>query len=81
MICASTDASGAVIVAPVQPADLSTCAVVLVTGSELSALSSVSFPTPEDAGQVWLWGFSLVFISYLFAWGTGAVVNFIKNHK
>jgi len=38
VICASTDASGAVIVAPVQPADLSTCAVVLVTGSELSAL-------------------------------------------
>jgi hypothetical protein len=64
-----------------QPADLSTCAVVLVTGSELSALSGVSFPAPADAGEVWAWGFSLVVVSYMFAWGTGAVINFIKEHK
>ena len=81
MICAAPDGSGAVVVAPVQPIDPSTCAVVLVTGSELSALTGVSFPAPADAAEVWAWGFSLVVISYMFAWGVGAVVNSIKNHK
>ena len=80
MICADTS-TGSVVVAAVQPADLSTCAVVLVTGSELSALSGVSFPAPGDASLVWVWGFSLVVVSYLFAWAVGAVVNSIKEHR
>jgi fructose-specific phosphotransferase system IIC component len=81
VICAAPDSSGAIVAAAVQPADLSTCAVVLVTGSELSALTGVAFPAPADASEVWAWGFSLVVVSYMFAWGVGTVVNFIKTHK
>lgn len=64
----------------VQPADLSTCAVVLVTGSELSAVTGISFPAPADFATVWAMGFSLVVSSYIIGWGAGSVLRFIKGH-
>lgn len=83
MICAdlvSINGVQAISPAASQPADLGTCAVVLVPGSELSALSGVSFPAPADAMTVWAWGFSLVVGCYLIGWSVGAVVNFLKRN-
>ena len=40
------------------------------------------FPLPSatDIGTVFAWGFSLVLVSYLTAWGLGAVLNFLKRN-
>lgn len=79
MICADVDpATGAVSAASVQPADLSTCAVVLVTGSELSAVTGISFPSPADFSSAWGVGFVLVVGCYLIGWSAGAVLRFIR---
>jgi hypothetical protein len=84
VICADivTLEGGAQVIAPAatQPADLGTCAVVLIPGAELSALSGVSFPAPADAATVWAWAFSMVVGSYLIGWGAGTVVNFVKRN-
>lgn len=37
-----------------------------------------AMPELEDAGAIWLAGFSLPMIVYLVAWGFGVVVNFFK---
>lgn len=79
MICAGFDATtGAVVTVSPQPADLSTCAVVLIPGSEVSAISGISIPTPADFGTAWAFGFSLVVGSYLIGWAVGAVLRFVK---
>jgi hypothetical protein len=83
MICADlVTVDGVQVIAPAasQPADLGTCAVVLVPGAELSALSGISFPSPADAATAWAWGFSLVVGSYVIAWAAGAVVNFVNRN-
>lgn len=85
MICAQTqtaspiDGSQVVAVPKSQPSDLSTCAIVLVTGQELSAISGISFPSPADFGATWALGFTLVVGSYCVAWGIGVVLRFIRN--
>lgn len=79
MICAGIDPSGAVLMASTQPSDMSSCAVVLVTGAELGSLTAFAVPTPNQFATVWAWGFSLVVGAYLIGWGVGAVVNFIKQ--
>lgn len=40
------------------------------------------FPLPSatDIGTVFAWGFSLVLVSYLAAWGLGTVLNFLKRN-
>lgn len=77
MICAEATPSGPVTVAPVQPMDMSTCAVVLVTGSELGAIAGIAPPTPAEFAGAWFLGFSLVFTSYLLAWPIGAVLRLV----
>ena len=83
MICAEFVDAGASapVVSPAasQPADTQTCAVVLLTGSDTSALSAYVFPSSGDAGAAWSLGFSLVVGSYCIAWGIGAVLRFIKS--
>lgn len=78
MICAEVNASGAIVQAGTQPADMATCPVVLITGAELSAVTGIAFPAPADFGAAWGLGFTLVVGSYLIAWGAGAVLRFIK---
>jgi hypothetical protein len=78
MICAQVNPDGSIASAAVQPADLSTCAVVLVTGSELSAVTGISFPSPADFGTAWAFGFTLVVSSYVIGWAAGAVLRFIR---
>lgn len=83
MICAETlaanpDGSLPVAVTPTQPADLSTCAVVLVSGSELSAVTGISFPSPVDFGAAWSVGFTLVVGSYIVGWAVGTLLRFIR---
>lgn len=68
-----------VAVASVQPADMSTCPAVLVTGAEVLSISSISFPSPADMGTAWGFGFSTVVGSYLIAWSVGAVLNFLQK--
>jgi hypothetical protein len=85
VICAelapiAESSASAVITAPTQPADLSECAVVLITGQDFSVLHSFTLPAPTDAMAAWGLGFSLVVTSYLAAWGCGAVLNFIKRN-
>jgi hypothetical protein len=75
---AGPDGSLPLVTTPVQPADLSTCAVVLVTGSELSALTGIAFPAPADFGEVWGFGFVMVVSSYVIGWGAGAVLRFFR---
>lgn len=77
MICADTPASGTVTVSPVQPADVSTCAVVLIRGSDLDAIRSITPPTPADFAGAWTLGFTLVVMSYLLAWPVGALLRFL----
>lgn len=83
MICAEffTTEAGQVVLRPTatQPVDLSTCPVVLLSGADSGALSLFTFPTPTDASTAWVWGFSLVVVSFLAAWGAGAVVNMIHR--
>lgn len=82
MICAefvTTEAGQVVRPTPIQPVDLSTCPVVLLSGADSGALSLFTFPTPADASAAWVWGFSLVVVSFLAAWGAGAVVNMIHR--
>lgn len=79
MICAFIDASGQVLASGTQPADMSSCAVVLVTGAELGSLTAFAVPTPAQFATVWAWGFSLVVGSYLMSWAVGAVVNFLRK--
>jgi len=78
MICADVSQAGAIVAAAVQPADLAGCAVVLITGQELSALTGVAFPSPADFGTVWGIGFSLVVGTFCMAWGAGAVLRMFK---
>lgn len=85
MICAelapiADSSASAVITAPTQPADLSECAVILITGQDYGALHTFTIPAPTDAATAWGLGFSLVVTSYLMAWGCGAVLNFIKRN-
>lgn len=80
MICAQFAPDGVTVVGVVpQPADVTACQLVLVQGADSSLLSAISFPTTADAATAWWWGFSLVVLSYLFGFGVGAVVNFIKK--
>jgi hypothetical protein len=79
VICAQPDAAGVITVTPTQPADLATCAMVLITGSELSAVTGIAFPSPADFGEVWAYGFTLVVGSYLIGWGAGAVLRFVRS--
>lgn len=65
--------------AEVQPADMSTCAVVLVTGAELGSLTAFAVPTPAEFATVWAWGFTSVVGTYLLGWAVGTVVNFIRK--
>lgn len=76
MICAELTASG-VAVAPVQPADMAGCAVVLIAGSDVAAINSISPPTPSDFAAAWGLGFTLVVTSYLISWPVGALLRFI----
>ena len=78
MICAQPDASGVITATTTQPADLSGCAVVLITGSELSAVNGIAFPSPADFGTAWAFGFTLVVSSYVIGWAAGAVLRFIR---
>ena len=83
MICAEIVDVGAS--APVfspaasQPADMSTCSVVVLTGTDTSALATYAFPTGDDAGAAWSLGFVLVVSAYLIGWAAGAVVGFIRK--
>jgi hypothetical protein len=79
MICAQPDASGAITAAPSQPADLSTCPVVLITGSELSAVTGISFPAPADFAAAWSVGFTLVVGSFVIGWYVGVVLRSIRS--
>lgn len=83
MICAEfvSDAASAVSLRPtaVQPADLSTCAAVVLTGTDSGALTTFAIPLPADAATAWALGFSLVVGSYIMGWACGAVVNFINS--
>ncbi|BEP55226.1 hypothetical protein GmRootV118_24700 [Variovorax sp. V118] len=78
MICAQPDSAGSLVVAASQPADMATCPVVLITGSELSAVTGIAFPAPSDFGEVWAVGFTMVVVSYLIGWGAGAVLRFFR---
>lgn len=78
MICAQPDASGVITSTATQPADMATCAVVLITGSELSAVTGIAFPSPADFGAAWGLGFTLVVSSYVIGWAAGAVLRFIR---
>lgn len=77
MICAQPDGAGAVVVAASQPADMSTCAVVLIAGSDLGAINGIAMPTPADFAGAWGLGFTLVLGSYLVAWPVGAVLRMV----
>ncbi|PZQ77137.1 MAG: hypothetical protein DI563_04850 [Variovorax paradoxus] len=82
MICAEVNATtGAITPTPAQPADLATCPVVLVTGSELSAVTGIAFPAPADFAAAWGVGFFLVVASYVIGWGPGAVLRFISHWR
>lgn len=78
MICAEFDAGGSLIASPIQPADLSTCAAVLITGSELSAVNGIAFPSPADFGAAWALGFTLVVSSFVIGWAPGAVLRMFR---
>lgn len=78
MICAQADASGVITSTPSQPADLATCGVVLITGSELSAVNGIAFPSPADFASAWGVGFTLVVGAYLIGWAAGAVLRFVR---
>lgn len=79
MICAAVSPTGVITAMPVQPADLSGCGVVLVTGSELSAVTGIAFPSPADFGTAWGMGFSLVVGTFIIAWGAGAVLRMFSR--
>lgn len=78
MICAEFKPIGGLSPTANQPADLATCPVILVTGSDLSAINGIAPPTPTDFGAAWGMGFTLVVGSYVVAWGIGAVLRFFK---
>lgn len=62
-----------------QPADLSQCQAVVLTGQETGAMTLTAFPTEADAMTAFVWGFSTVVVSYVTAWGCGAVINFLNR--
>lgn len=80
MICAFIDASGQVLANGTQPADMSACSVVLVTGAELGSLTAFAVPTPTEFAAAWAWGFASVVAVYLMGWAVGAVVNFLRRN-
>lgn len=77
MICAEFSASGPVVASAVQPADVSTCALILVSGSDLDAIRSIAPPTPADFAGAFGLGFGLVVMSYLIAWPVGTLLRFL----
>ena len=83
MICASivTDPNGVQYISPVasQPADMSSCAVVVLVGSDVGALATWGMPSSADAGQAWAIGFGLVVSSYVLGNAIGSVLNFIRT--
>lgn len=82
MICAQfvTLTDGTQVLSPtaVQPADLSTCAAVVLTGQETGAVALTAFPSQTDAAAAVAFGITLVVVCYAAARGAGAVVNFIR---
>ncbi|MFN3812174.1 MAG: hypothetical protein ACK4S6_16335 [Roseateles asaccharophilus] len=84
MICAEvvTDSNGQQWLRPTaqQPADLSACQAVLLTGADTGALSLFTYPTPDQAATAWAAGFSMVVTCWLVAWGVGAVVSVINRN-
>lgn len=86
MICAEfveAAASGPLVLTPAAsaPADVSTCAAVVLTGADSATLSALGFPSSTDAGIAWAWGFSLVVGCYSFAWAAGAILNMVSHRR
>ena len=84
MICAEVvdqGASAPVVFSPAasQPADVSTCSAVVLTGADTGALATFAFPSADDAGQAWSLGFVLVVSSYVIGWGPGAILRFFNS--
>lgn len=84
MICAQAlpplaDGTHPLAVTASQPADLSTCAYVLVSGPEIAIASGLTVPSPADFAAAWGWGFTAVLGSYLLAWGAGTVLRFVRD--
>ncbi|WP_101488778.1 hypothetical protein [Variovorax sp. RO1] len=83
MICAQelpalADGTKPLAITAAQPADLSTCSYLLVSGSEIAIASGFTVPSPADFGTAWVWGFSLVVGTYMLSYGAGAVLRFFK---
>lgn len=83
MICAqalpaAADGTQTIAATATQPADMATCSVVLITGSELSAVTGIAFPSPVDFAQAWGLGFTLVVGCFLIGWSCGAVLRMIR---
>jgi len=79
MICADAPAAGPVTVSASQPADMSTCAAVLIAGSDLGAINGIAMPSPTDFAGAWFLGFALVLGSYLVSWPVGAVLRAVGD--
>jgi hypothetical protein len=81
VICAQyIDSNGVAVLSPIvpQPADLSQCAAVVLTGEEMGVVSLTSFPALADVATAYAGGLTLVVGPWLVARACGAVVNIIK---
>lgn len=73
--------AGVVQALPEQPANLSTCAYILQTGSEFLGPYQPLFVVPPAAelGQAFGVGFTLPMTGYLVAWCVGCLVNMLNK--
>lgn len=64
-----------------QPADMSSCALVVMVGTDTAALSAFAFPSSVDAGVVWTMGFCLVVMGYVAAYPIGLILSMLDPRR
>lgn len=61
------------------PADPSECEAIVLAGSDVDAVSALTFPDAANFAEAWALGFTLVVMSYCVSWGAGTVLRFIRS--
>lgn len=75
-VCLVVDATGYFKADPAPPADQGQCAYVLMSGTETAGMTNLfSIPTTAELQTVWMLGFSMPIILYLWAFLVGKVAG------
>lgn len=77
--CVSIGDTGQLVAVQPQPADLTTCQLVVMTPVEFSNATQVA--DPAQAAEFFSFGFSMVVVSYLAGLAVGSVLRVVRQAR